>query len=115
VAGSLLRALHEQEGRLATLGGLELGGPLLTLLGGAHLEQAALTAWAERVEKGTAQMRAVAAKILRHWQADPDFTGVRGPAALAQLPEAERATWQRLWAEVQALRDKAGGKGTDAK
>jgi tetratricopeptide (TPR) repeat protein len=70
---------------------------------------------AERVERGTPPERAEAAKILRHWRADPDFAGVRGPAALGKLPEAERAEWQRLWADVQALLEKAGGKGTDGK
>ena len=54
-------------------------------------------------------------KTLRHWQADPDFAGVRGPDALRKLPEAERAQWQRLWDDVQALLEKAGGKGTQGK
>jgi hypothetical protein len=40
---------------------------------------------------------------------------VRDAAALAGLPKAERAAWQRLWADVQALPDKAGGKGTQGK
>jgi hypothetical protein len=67
------------------------------------------------VEKDTPQLRAVAAKILRHWQANPDLAGVRDAAALAKLPEAERAAWTRLWADVQALLAKAGGKGTQGK
>jgi hypothetical protein len=33
---------------------------------------------------------------------------VRDAAALAALPEAERADWQGLWADVQALLEKAG-------
>jgi hypothetical protein len=60
------------------------------------------------VEKGTPQQRAVMVKGLRNWQADPDLAGVRDVAALAGLPEAERADWQRLWADVQALLEKAG-------
>src|SRR5262249_7524292 len=70
--------------------------------------RADLDAWAEHVEKGTPQERAEAAKVLRHWQADPDLAGVRGPAALAKLPEPERAAWTRLWADVQALLENAG-------
>jgi thiol-disulfide isomerase/thioredoxin len=37
---------------------------------------------------------------LRHWLADPDLAGVRGPDALAGLPAAEQQEWGRLWAEV---------------
>jgi tetratricopeptide (TPR) repeat protein len=37
---------------------------------------------------------------MRHWLADPDFTGVREPEALAKLHEAERQAWQRLWNDV---------------
>jgi hypothetical protein len=32
---------------------------------------------------------------------------VRGPDALAKLPEAEREQWQKLWADVQRLLDRA--------
>jgi tetratricopeptide (TPR) repeat protein len=38
------------------------------------------------------------------WQGDTALTGVRDPAALAKLPAAECERWQRLWAEVAALR-----------
>jgi serine/threonine-protein kinase len=37
---------------------------------------------------------------LQHWQQDTDFAGVRDPATLARLPEAERQEWQKLWADV---------------
>jgi hypothetical protein len=77
--------------------------------------RADLRARAAWVEKGTPQQRAAVVKVLRHWQADPDLAGVRDAAALAGLPEAERADWQRLWADVQALLEKAGGKGTKGK
>jgi hypothetical protein len=39
-----------------------------------------------------------------HWQKDDDLAGVREPAALAKLPEAERLEWQKFWKEVEALR-----------
>jgi hypothetical protein len=42
-------------------------------------------------------------QTLRHWRADIDLAGVRDPAALARLPAAERAAWQALWADVDAL------------
>jgi hypothetical protein len=77
--------------------------------------RADLRAWASQVEKGTPQEQAAAAKQLRWWQADSDLAAVRDPAALARLPQAERAEWQRLWADVQALLEKAGGKGTEGK
>jgi serine/threonine protein kinase/predicted Zn-dependent protease len=38
---------------------------------------------------------------------DPDFHGVRDPAALANLPEAEHSLWQELWRELEALLDEA--------
>jgi hypothetical protein len=31
------------------------------------------------------------------------LAGVRDPAALANLPEAERQEWQQLWKEVEGL------------
>jgi serine/threonine-protein kinase len=77
--------------------------------------RADLGAWAERVAKGTPQERARAQKALRHWQADSDLGGVRSPDALERLPEAARGEWRRLWADVQALLDRAGGRGNDGK
>ncbi len=38
------------------------------------------------------------------WQTDRALSSVRDPAALATLPADERASWQRLWADVAALR-----------
>jgi tetratricopeptide (TPR) repeat protein len=40
---------------------------------------------------------------MRHWQIDPDFACIRGDEALARMPEAERAAWQKLWADVADL------------
>jgi tetratricopeptide (TPR) repeat protein len=47
---------------------------------------------------------------LRHWQRDTDLASVRDKEALARLPEAERAKWQKLWAEVAVLLKKAEAK-----
>jgi serine/threonine-protein kinase len=38
------------------------------------------------------------------WQTDTALSGVRDRAAQAKLPADERARWQRLWADVAALR-----------
>src|SRR5262249_52082485 len=50
--------------------------------------------------------RAAASARLRDLRQDPDLASVRESAALAKLPEAERASWQKLWAEVGNLLNK---------
>jgi serine/threonine-protein kinase len=52
-------------------------------------------------------VRAEAAQALRHWREDPDLAGVRDADALEKLPEDERAEWRRLWADVDAVLQKA--------
>jgi superkiller protein 3 len=47
---------------------------------------------------------------MRHWQRDADLAGVRDAAALAKLPAGEREAWQKFWAEVADLRQKAAVK-----
>src|SRR5262249_5525286 len=42
-------------------------------------------------------------QTLQHWQRDTDLAGVRDPALLHKLPEAEQAAWRNLWAQVDAL------------
>jgi hypothetical protein len=46
------------------------------------------------------------------WQQNPDFAGVRDAAALARLPEAERAGWRQLWDDVAATLAQAEAKRT---
>jgi hypothetical protein len=46
---------------------------------------------------------------LNSWKTDRDFSGIRDEAALAKLPEGEREAFRAFWAEVEALRKKAGG------
>jgi hypothetical protein len=46
---------------------------------------------------------------LQDWQKDPDLASVRGKAALAKLPEAERAAWQEWWIDVEKLLKKTQG------
>jgi tetratricopeptide (TPR) repeat protein len=57
-------------------------------------------------DKLAATNQAAVRQELQHWQKDADFAGVRGQDALAKLPEAERAAWQKLWADVDALRQR---------
>jgi hypothetical protein len=75
-----------------------------------HWLRADLAAWAKQVETGKPQDRAEALRTLTHWQKDTDLAGVREPDALKNLPEAERAAWRQLWADVAALRKRAKEK-----
>jgi tetratricopeptide (TPR) repeat protein len=47
--------------------------------------------------------RIAARQKLRFWQWDPNLWGLRDPAAVDQLPAAERQSWKQFWAEVQAI------------
>jgi superkiller protein 3 len=53
--------------------------------------------------------RAVQQRLTR-WQKDFDLAGLRAKAALDKLPAAERDAWQRLWADVAALLQRAQEK-----
>jgi hypothetical protein len=44
---------------------------------------------------------------LQHWQQDTALAGVRDDQALAKLPRTERAVWQNLWTDVEAVRKQA--------
>jgi serine/threonine-protein kinase len=57
-------------------------------------------------------VRPVIIEQMRHWLTDTDFAGVRGPQALAKLPERERRAWQQLWDDVAATFDRAQVKLT---
>ena len=47
---------------------------------------------------------------LKHWQEDSDLAGLRDAAALAKLPQEERAACKRLWGEVDGLLSKVGDR-----
>jgi serine/threonine-protein kinase len=55
----------------------------------------------QKAPGGTNAMR----QALGRFQDDPALTGVRSRTALQRLPEAERASWQKLWDEVDELRE----------
>jgi hypothetical protein len=59
------------------------------------------------LDKEADKARPVIVQQMQHWLRDPDFAGMRGPEALGRLPEAERQKWQRLWQEVEDLRQRA--------
>jgi serine/threonine-protein kinase len=63
--------------------------------------RADLAHWARQAESTSPQRRLVVQEKLQHWRRDPDWSGVRGEAALARLPEAERELWRKLWTDVE--------------
>ena len=69
--------------------------------------KAELSAWSKALESDAPQGRTVVRQTLDHWRQDRDLAGVREPAALYRLSKPERADWQKLWSEVEALRAKA--------
>jgi hypothetical protein len=71
-------------------------------------------AYQQLMEKNADKAGPEIAQRMQHCLQDADFTGVRGPKSLAQLPEAERKEWQKLWQEVEALRQRAAGKSAVA-
>jgi len=71
--------------------------------------KADLAAWRQQLEKDPTKARITVPKQMEHWQRDADFAHVRGPEALARLPEAERSEWQKLWEEVAAIQKRAVG------
>ncbi len=62
--------------------------------------QADLDFWTSLAQSDRPEVRAAAGRILRRWQRDDHFAGVRDPAMLAPLPESERQAWRKLWDEV---------------
>jgi len=72
--------------------------------------RANLKANRQQMDKTPDKAGPVIARRMQHWLQDTDFAGVRGAEALARLPEAERKEWQKLWEEVEALRQRAAGK-----
>jgi len=73
-----------------------------------------LKAYRQLMDKAAGKVSGAVAQRLQHWLQDNDFAGVRGPEALAKLPEAEREEWQTLWKDVEALRQRAAKPPADA-
>jgi tetratricopeptide (TPR) repeat protein len=73
--------------------------------------RAELAAWHKLLKEDRSKAAPAVGKQMQHWLRDADFAGVRRPQALAELPEAERSAWEKLWAEVEQLLAQAEGKG----
>jgi eukaryotic-like serine/threonine-protein kinase len=69
--------------------------------------RAHLKAYQQVLEKSAGKAGPMIAQRMQHWLKDDDFAGVRGAESLDRLPEAERKEWQKLWEEVEALRQRA--------
>jgi serine/threonine-protein kinase len=69
--------------------------------------RADLTTYRQELDESAAKAGSAIAQRMQLWLQDKDFARVRGPEALARLPEAEREDWQKLWQEVEALRHRA--------
>jgi WD40 repeat protein/tRNA A-37 threonylcarbamoyl transferase component Bud32 len=69
--------------------------------------RADLAHWSKTLDEGKLDGRAQVIQKMRHWQQDADLASVRDRKGLAGLPPAERLLWERLWADVAALRARA--------
>jgi tetratricopeptide (TPR) repeat protein len=69
--------------------------------------RADLTLWGQQPDADTPADRARRLRMLRHWQHDPDLAGLRDAPELAKLPADEQEAWRKLWADVEALLNKA--------
>ena len=69
--------------------------------------RADLNAYRQVMEKSAGKAGAEVAQRMQHWMQDNDFAGVRGAKSIGTLPEAERGDWQKLWEDVEALRQRA--------
>ena len=69
--------------------------------------RADVDAWAKRLNNANGAELSFASRTAKGWELSKDLAGVRDPASLAKLSEAERQDWQTLWANVKelALRD----------
>jgi hypothetical protein len=72
--------------------------------------RADLAALSKMVGEATPQTRRLIAQALQRWKKDADLAGLPEKAALDNLPAAERAAWQRLWADLGALLQRAQEK-----
>jgi serine/threonine protein kinase/Flp pilus assembly protein TadD len=69
--------------------------------------RADLKAYQQVMEKSASKAGPAVAQRMQKWLQDTDFAGVRGDEALSRLPEAERKDWQKIWQEVEQLRQRA--------
>ena len=72
--------------------------------------RADLEAWTKRLDNGKPNDRARVADLLHHWLQDSPLSCLRDSAELAKLPADEQEACKKLWADVQALLDRAEPK-----
>jgi tetratricopeptide (TPR) repeat protein len=72
--------------------------------------RANLTWWTRELDGANPQAKAASVQAMQHWQSDPDLAAVRDRGALEKLPEDERQSWQKLWADVASLHARASAK-----
>jgi tetratricopeptide (TPR) repeat protein len=68
--------------------------------------------WAKVLADGTAGSDIRVRQWMRTWQIESDYDCVRTPGALARLPDLERGEWDKLWADVEALRQQAAARSS---
>jgi tetratricopeptide (TPR) repeat protein len=69
-----------------------------------------LAAYAKLLDGNNPQLRGAVEQRLQHWQKDADLAGLRDKDTVAKLPAEEQEACQKLWAEVEALLQKAREK-----
>ena len=72
--------------------------------------RADLAALTKLESDGPSAGRAAVQTALDGWQKDPDLACLRDKDGLAKLPAEERQACRKLWADIQALRQKAAKK-----
>jgi eukaryotic-like serine/threonine-protein kinase len=63
--------------------------------------EADLAAWVKILAENRSSNASNARRALRSWQTETPLAGIRDAAALAALPEAERARWCKFWIAVE--------------
>jgi predicted Zn finger-like uncharacterized protein len=66
-----------------------------------------LAAEAEQAAGGGVAARGEVRRLMMQWRHDSRLASVRDREAQGHLPDDERGEWRRLWADVDALREKA--------
>ena len=74
--------------------------------------KAELAARTKLIDSGVTQARPAILLMLGQWKRDTDLAGIRDGTELAKLPEAERKEWQALWADVEAMLERAAARNT---
>jgi tetratricopeptide (TPR) repeat protein len=70
--------------------------------------RADLDLWTRELKTASPRTGQTVAARMQQWLSEPSLAGLREAAALAELPAEERSLWQAFWAEVAALRMRAG-------